>query len=88
MSALSPQAEARDMQLASTLSRCEAVRTFGRFRCVSGKPSPTAWALALPSLLSKRPHCPILRAYSSVICSSPRSSSFRRAPAAGSERAR
>ena len=37
MSELSPKAEARNMKLAATLSRCEAARTLGRFRCVSGK---------------------------------------------------
>ena len=45
------------------LSRCEAVRTLGRFRCGSGKTrSRCAGPGLLPSLRSKLPRCPLLRA--------------------------
>ena len=62
MSELSAKPEARDMEFAPTLSRCEAARALGRFR------SDSAWSPARcagprsASLRSKLPHCPLLRA--------------------------
>ncbi len=65
MNELSAKPEARDMKFAPTLSRCEAARTLGRFRCDSGKTQSHCVGLGLlPSLRSKRPRCPLLRASS------------------------
>ncbi len=63
MNELSAKPEARDMKFAPTLSRCEAARTLGRFRCDLGKIQICSANLGfLPSLRSKRPRCPLLRA--------------------------
>lgn len=63
MDELSPQAEAKDMKLAPTLSRFEAARTLGRFPSYSGKIQICFANLCfLPSLQSKRPRCPLLSA--------------------------
>ena len=63
MSELSPKAEARAMELAATLSRCEPAGTLGRFPSDSGKTQSHLVGLwLLPSLRSKLPRCPLLRA--------------------------
>ena len=49
--------------LRASLSRCEAARTLGRFRCDLGQIQICSANLGfLPSLRSKRPRCPLLRA--------------------------
>ena len=63
MDELSPQAEAKDMKLAPTLSRFEAARTLGRFPSDSGKIKVCEANLDfLPSLPSKRPRWPLFSA--------------------------
>ena len=63
MSELSPKAEARAMELAATLSRCEPAGALGRFPSDSGKTQSHLVGLwLLPSLRSKLPRRPLLRA--------------------------
>ena len=63
MSELSPKAEARDMELAATLSRCEPARALGGVApAPRHNPSPPVGRWLLPSLRSKLPRCPLLRA--------------------------
>ena len=64
MNELSAKPEARDMKFAPTLSRCEAARALGRFRCDSAWSPGRSAALRSVSLRSKRPRCPLLRASS------------------------
>ena len=61
MNELSAKPEARDMKFAPTLSRCEAARARGRFRCDSAWSPGRSAALRSASLRSKRPRCPLLR---------------------------
>ena len=68
MDELSPRAEAKDMELAATLSRFGLGAWPGRFHSDSGKIQICCADLGfLPSLRSKRPYAPTLRASSRTV---------------------